>query len=86
MSILDMKVNDRAQTPLRRMGASDTGEQGGLVGLQGRWRDLGPSRKGQSICHLPAANWEKVAGVAGVEKFSRQPGNLIYELLLIKNA
>lgn len=84
--MLDMKVNDRAQTPLRRMGASDIGEQEGLVELQGRWCYLAPSRKGQSICHLPAANWEKVAGVAGVEKFSRQPGNLIYELLLIKNA
>ena len=35
MSILDMKVNDRAQTPLWRMGASDIGEQGGLVGLRG---------------------------------------------------
>lgn len=62
-----------------------TGEQEGLVELQGRWRDLAPSQKGQSVCHLPAAKWEKVASVARVEKFSREPGNLIYELLLIKN-
>lgn len=79
MSTLDMKVNDKAQAPLRRTGASDVGEQ------EGRWHGLTPAQKGQSVCHLPAAKWEKVPGVARVEKFSREPGNLIYELLLIKN-
>lgn len=79
MSTLDMKVNDRAPALLCRTGASDVGEQ------EGRWCGLTPAQKGQSVRHLPAANWEKVPGVARVEKFSREPGNLIYELLLIKN-
>lgn len=61
------------------MGANVVG------GQKGRWHELTPAQKGQSICHLPAAKWEKVPGVAGVEKFSREPGNLIYELLLIKS-